>query len=404
VFGDISLSPGWNLVPCPVGVPTPVDNTLASIAGQYEAAWGYDPGTGTWQNNMPDQYEFLSNLDSIEPEKPYWIWMNTSGRLRNQPQMETIHFYHPDHLGSSDVITDASGAVVESTEFYPYGRPRYEESAGFDSEYKYTGKELDKESGLMYYEARYYEPVIGRFVSVDPMGMNPEEQSLGISNSLNLYAYALDNPLAYIDPTGLEPDKVIGTKAELIKRFAGIKGTKQELLELGVTRQKLPVIVNIAEGEAKAARAGETIQHVPVAGGCLAITAKFAGCGGGAAVHLEHTGQQSEKAWGNFLKLTGDRNVSELHLDTDAFGQWKLPFKLDDADDSGIGPDLASRPMGAFEVLEHEKEFNAKGIYFYGDEQSVQKYFEAKFKPSSLKMRGRENEGFKVPAYKMRDE
>ncbi|MBW1903109.1 MAG: hypothetical protein JRJ20_15995 [Deltaproteobacteria bacterium] len=232
VSGDINLLPGWNLVPCPIDVPTPVDDALASIASQYEAAWGYDHGTGTWQNNMPDQYGFVSNLDTIEPEKAYWIKMDMPGRLSRQQQTETIHFFHSDHLGSSNVVTDADGAVVESTEFYPYGRPRYEESTGFDSEYKYTGKELDKESGLMYYEARYYEPVIGRFVSVDPLGMNPEEQSLDISQSLNLYAYALDNPLAYIDPTGLEPDKVIGTKAELFKQFPGIKkGTKQQLFE-----------------------------------------------------------------------------------------------------------------------------------------------------------------------------
>ena len=64
--------------------------------------------------------------------------------------------------------------MVESTEFYPFGRPRHEERIGFDSAYKYTGKELDKESGLMYYEARYYDAVVGRFVSVDPLTYQPE--------------------------------------------------------------------------------------------------------------------------------------------------------------------------------------------------------------------------------------
>ena len=60
-----------------------------------------------------------------------------------------IYFYHLDHLGSSNMITDGDGIIIKSTEFYPYGRLRYEEKNEFESIYKYTGKELDDESDLI---------------------------------------------------------------------------------------------------------------------------------------------------------------------------------------------------------------------------------------------------------------
>jgi RHS repeat-associated protein len=70
--------------------------------------------------------------------------------------------------------------------------------------YSYTGKELDA-SGLHYYEARYYDAVIGRFISPDPLYLDQPTEGLEDPQSLNLYAYALNNPLKYIDPDGARP-------------------------------------------------------------------------------------------------------------------------------------------------------------------------------------------------------
>ena len=91
---------------------------------------------------------------------------------------------------------------MESTEFYPFGRPRHEERIGFDSAYKYTGKELDKESGLMYFEARYLDSVTGRFVSVDPLAQAPPKTALLNPQFIHAYAYASNNPVMYVDPDG----------------------------------------------------------------------------------------------------------------------------------------------------------------------------------------------------------
>lgn len=67
--------------------------------------------------------------------------------------------------------------------------------------YRYTGKERDIESGNDYVGARYFGNIMGRFMSPDPSGLTYADQSN--PQSLNLYAYALNNPLKYTDPTGM---------------------------------------------------------------------------------------------------------------------------------------------------------------------------------------------------------
>jgi RHS repeat-associated protein len=108
----------------------------------------------------------------------------------------TRSFFHKDHLGSSTVMTDASGYVIESTEYVPFGSQR-SHSGTNTSDYKYTDQELDAENGLYNYNARLYDTFIGRFISPDtivPDTYNPQ--------SLNRYSYCLNNPLIYVDPSG----------------------------------------------------------------------------------------------------------------------------------------------------------------------------------------------------------
>jgi len=113
-------------------------------------------------------------------------------------------YHHTDHLGGSNVSTDSSGKVVEVNDYYPYGSSRIEERAGnYENNKLYTGKELDRSSELYYYGARYYDPLIGRFTSVDPWGGDISDPQ-----SLNKYAYVRNNPLKYVDPTGETPDSI----------------------------------------------------------------------------------------------------------------------------------------------------------------------------------------------------
>ena len=106
-----------------------------------------------------------------------------------------IHYYHPDHLGSSNVITDDTGALVQYCDYTPYGAVA-RDVGPYATAYKYTGKELDS-TGLYFYAWRYYDPVLGRFCQPDtiiPQPYNPQ--------SLNRYSYCENNPLNYTDPSG----------------------------------------------------------------------------------------------------------------------------------------------------------------------------------------------------------
>ena len=106
----------------------------------------------------------------------------------------TLNYYHNDHLGSNSVLTDQSGAVVEKTTYQPYGEVK---SGGTKSKYGYTGQEKDQETGLNYYDSRYYDPHLQRFVQPDTMLPDVYDPQ-----QLNRYSYARNNPLTYNDPTG----------------------------------------------------------------------------------------------------------------------------------------------------------------------------------------------------------
>lgn len=106
----------------------------------------------------------------------------------------SITYYHNDHLGSSAVLSDETGAVVEKTSYEPYGEVK---SGGTKSKFGYTGQEKDNETGLNYYNARYYDPHIQRFIQPDDIIQDPY-----ISQDLNKYSYTRNNPVKYTDPTG----------------------------------------------------------------------------------------------------------------------------------------------------------------------------------------------------------
>ncbi|VEN72620.1 conserved membrane hypothetical protein [Candidatus Desulfarcum epimagneticum] len=117
----------------------------------------------------------------------------------------TVHYFHKDHLGSSSVTTDGRflgmppanrAQAVETSEYMPFGSMRAH-TGSVVSDYKFTDQELDTSTGLYNYDARLYDPVIGRFVTPDtivPDVYNPQ--------SLNRYSYCLNNPLIYTDPDG----------------------------------------------------------------------------------------------------------------------------------------------------------------------------------------------------------
>jgi len=129
---------------------------------------------------------------------------NPKGRT---PQEKDLYFYHPDHLGSSSYVTDTNGKIYQHLEYFPFGETWIEEASNTQrTPYHFTAKELDEETGLYYFGARYYDPRTSVWQSVDPVlgrYLNGEP-NLGVYNSMNLgmYSYASLNPVLYRDPDG----------------------------------------------------------------------------------------------------------------------------------------------------------------------------------------------------------
>ena len=141
---------------------------------------------------------------------------HTDNNGDNAEQREKRYYYHSDHLGSAQFVTDWRGRQYEHIEYTPYGELWIEEvAAGLDKlPFRFTGKEMDEEIGLYYYGARYLDPKYSRWLSGDPAlgeyipAAGADTSKLagmgGVYNTVNLhlYHYAGNNPLRYTDPTG----------------------------------------------------------------------------------------------------------------------------------------------------------------------------------------------------------
>src|SRR5690554_8183888 len=113
---------------------------------------------------------------------------------------------HTDHLGSIRAVTDEAGAVVWSADHLAFGTRFGEAGDGSFEQWKgSTGKEYDPDTGLYYFNARWYDQETGRFISEDP-----------IKDGVNWYTYAANNPLRSVDPTGL-PTKIVSNIIEAIR-------------------------------------------------------------------------------------------------------------------------------------------------------------------------------------------
>ena len=138
--------------------------------------------------------------------------LNSGSNPTYQEEYYKQYYYHSDHLGSASLISDYKGDEYQRIEYTPYGETWVEKTSNTGLEflpYKFTAKELDKETGLYYYGARYLDPRYSRWISTDPaLGeyiSGSDAGCGGIYNyvNFNLYHYAGSNPICYTDPTGM---------------------------------------------------------------------------------------------------------------------------------------------------------------------------------------------------------
>jgi RHS repeat-associated protein len=110
---------------------------------------------------------------------------------------QTVTYFHNDAAGTPVLATDASGAVVWKENYQPFGRRLNAPPAAAEDSIGFAGKPFDPGTGLSYMGARYFDPVLGRFMGVDPRGVEPTDL-----HSFNRYSYGNNNPYKFVDPDG----------------------------------------------------------------------------------------------------------------------------------------------------------------------------------------------------------
>ena len=143
---------------------------------------------------MLRHFDSLGVLSDVIPDLNFEIIKKML--VTNKPEHSYMYWYHKDHLGSSTQISDYRERVIHHIEYMPSGELFSEQRDNWATPYKFNGKELDSETGLYYYGARYYTPEIGIWLSVDPLSDKYP--------SMSAYMYCAGNPVILVDPDGRE--------------------------------------------------------------------------------------------------------------------------------------------------------------------------------------------------------
>ena len=166
-------------------------NAVLTELGNHDVpqGWVQTPKPNTTPNTNPGPP--VSWNDPSNPDDPQAGY----GYIPNDTTKEETFFYHSDHLGSTSYITDDKANITQYDAYLPYGELLVDEhSSSEELPYKFNGKELDEETGLYYYGARYMDPKISMWLGVDPL----TEKYISVSG----YVYCIGNPIRFVDPNG----------------------------------------------------------------------------------------------------------------------------------------------------------------------------------------------------------
>ena len=177
------------------------------------------PYNGTDNDDYVNGEGFCCDDGSLEAAQAKMVAQANAldGNFQEGDAYENLQFYyHADHLGSTSYITNLDGEVVQHVEYVPFGEVFIEERNNtWNTPYLFNAKEFDEETGLYYYGARYYDPRLGLWMSVDPL----QEKYPNITS----YCYNVNNPIRFVDSDGHEP-----TPAEAARIAAHVYGDKKD--------------------------------------------------------------------------------------------------------------------------------------------------------------------------------
>ena len=208
-------------------------------------------GTTTWQvYGLGGELlaEYPANSPASSPQKEYG-YRNGELLITAEPNAanNAVQWLVSDELGTPRMIADKTGSLagIKRHDYLPFGEELFAGTgnrstpggySGDNVRQKFTSHERDNETGLDYFLARYYSSTQGRFTGVDPYDINLERQYkpdpkeaeslfreyLSNPQQWNRYTYALNNPLAYLDPTG-ETVELVGTEEERKKQLEALR-------------------------------------------------------------------------------------------------------------------------------------------------------------------------------------
>ncbi|MDO5617019.1 MAG: RHS repeat-associated core domain-containing protein, partial [Cruoricaptor ignavus] len=227
----------------------------------------------------------------------------------NGIEEKNIYYYHPDHLGSSSHITDINGDLSQHTEFIAFGEILFDEhSTSITMPYLFNSKELDSDTGLYYYGARYYDPKVSIFINVDPLADHPNQVDK------SPYSAFWNNPILYDDPDGQCPfcpwlDAVVDVGFVLYdvgvlvhEKVTTGKTSGANWVALGADGASIFVPMSVGAGAA--VRAGvKAVNKADNAVDAVKTTSKV--------VENAKQGKQFEGVVTENLKQTGHKNVAE---------------------------------------------------------------------------------------------
>ncbi len=203
--GNLTSDPNYSYTYDGEGRLTKVKQSGTTIGSYFYNALGQrDQKTGT--NNINYVYgvggEVLAEYNSTGGLLNEYVYFGGK-RIARRDGSSNVYYYYADALGSTRAITNSSGTVCYDSDYYPFGIENNFTSNGCQNyspqNYKFTGQERDGETDNDYYWARYFGVLISRWMTPDPLAgdiTNPQ--------SLNRYAYVLNNPTTLVDPLGLD--------------------------------------------------------------------------------------------------------------------------------------------------------------------------------------------------------
>jgi len=154
-------------------------------------------------------YTGTETLSELVPGSKTNDYIYAGGMRIANVSSSAVSYYHSDALGSTRLITDSSQNILFSNGYQPFGQDNG--TPGGSGTYKFTGKPVSQATGLYYYYHRWYDPSIGRFISVDP-----RPGTLSSPQTLNPYVYVINSPATYNDPRGEFFNILIGAVAGAI--------------------------------------------------------------------------------------------------------------------------------------------------------------------------------------------